>query len=121
MIYSKGKASTEGIWKIQDSSTIVWKITKTACTLKFSDDMFGKEAVLIKPQRDPPSILRINKDPKVMTEDELSSDEEEKQYHDHTKVRNISQDNYHKFTYDQINQIYADTSDEEPSTPQAPV
>ena len=71
MVYSKGKAKAEGIWKIKDSSTIVWKITKTACTLKFSDEMFGKEAVLIKPEREPPSILRIDKvNPKIiLTED----------------------------------------------------
>ena len=57
MVFSKGKASKEGIWQIKDENTVVWKITNTACKIKFNSENIG---VLVEPARNPPSLLKIN-------------------------------------------------------------
>jgi hypothetical protein len=64
MNFRKGKALAKGIWKIIDSRTIIWKITKTSCRLQFNDK---KDGLLVNPRRNPPSILRKNEElPKKM-------------------------------------------------------
>ena len=56
-MYNKNK----GLWKALDSSTIWLKTNRfnTQYTLKFTD-VFCKEAVIIKPERDSPSKIKIS-------------------------------------------------------------